>query len=600
MPRNNMKGPRLGPGPYPVREWLTAYSHGDVNRHEELDQWRQGDDGWIKAAPKAGPYLTYVRSLTNRWHHLNLLCDFMDVGTHPIRWNPQAPGAYPADPIEKNDCKLERMERTNVCLLEFPRDGPGVKEKRFTEISALKDCLAEMDENDHVETRLFVVEDLSRDVIEALGWHFKVDPSFFREHIVDYAWYNTSDWWRDPPNLDLVARQQNWFQLRFVRPRNFLNSDLFSQGVEDSKEFNVFRRLDRDFNSNNFWDKHEAEEAKVGLTRSRATCWVQAPEEKNRNKEITYAILVLDPTIKSGNPLWLKQRNWAKIPAVGESSPKDNKPPPSDNFFEDYIYWAKRPESFNFPGSGNSSSPICIPTQVLLHLVCTEWLTMVDYIKTRLNQIDWGIAFPDDFLGKEEQIDEHLTKLHHWRRVVPLYNEMLRETFLRVFRETAPPNRMYPGRNLHEPVQRSSSALGSLMDTECINAYQQDFALVLGYMEEFQSRIDRLTDVVNAAISMGDSRRGYKDNKNLQWLTWLATFFIPLSFVATLLSMTTDPIENLGPITRLWATVAIPSGLSIMIVVGVFSVAKWRRAIRKFFSEFPWHGEVRPFRHKRA
>ena len=53
MPRTNMKGPRLGPGPFPVREWLTAYSRGDVNRHEELEKWRSGDDGWINQAPKA-------------------------------------------------------------------------------------------------------------------------------------------------------------------------------------------------------------------------------------------------------------------------------------------------------------------------------------------------------------------------------------------------------------------------------------------------------------------------------------------------------------------------------------------------------------------
>jgi hypothetical protein len=84
------------------------------------------------------------------------------------------------------------MKRTNVCLLEYPKAGPGVEEKRFKEIGELRDCLAGMGENAAVNTRLFVVEDLSRDVIEALGFHFKIDPSFFREHIVDYAWYNTS------------------------------------------------------------------------------------------------------------------------------------------------------------------------------------------------------------------------------------------------------------------------------------------------------------------------------------------------------------------------------------------------------------------------
>jgi hypothetical protein len=46
--------------------------------------------------------------------------------------------------------------------------------------------------------------------------------------------------------------------------------------------------------------------------------------------------------------------------------------------------------------------------------------------------------------------------------------------------------------------------------------------------------------------------------------------------------------------------IAVPSGLTIMIIVGVFSVATWRRAIRKFWSEFPWFGEARPFKPKRA
>lgn len=308
-----------------------------------------------------------------------------------------------------------------------------------------------------------------------------------------------------------------------MRARNFLNNELFQEGVEESKKFNVFRRLDRDFNSSNFWDKKGKEEAKVGLTRSRATCWVQAPPKDE--KGITYAILLLDPTVKTGNPLWLKYRNWAKTPPVGKSPPDDSGPP-SDNFFDDFIYWARRPENFNFQGPSDSSSPICLPTQVLLHLVCTEWLTMVDYIKTRLNQVDWGIAFPDDFLEKEEQIDEHLTKLHHWRRVVPLYREMIAETFLRVFRETAHPNKMHPGRNMHEPAPKTASALAELMNTDCINAYQQDFALVLGYMEEFQNRIDRLTDVVTAVINMGDSRRGYKDNKNLR--KFAHPFFSPV------------------------------------------------------------------------
>lgn len=67
MSRRNLKGPRLGPGPFPVREWLTAYTHGDINRHEQLNEWRQGADGWIQKAPKAygrqTPYFLKARCL---------------------------------------------------------------------------------------------------------------------------------------------------------------------------------------------------------------------------------------------------------------------------------------------------------------------------------------------------------------------------------------------------------------------------------------------------------------------------------------------------------------------------------------------------------
>lgn len=44
-----------------------------------------------------GPYLTRIKQLVDRWPHLQLLADFMDVGTSPLRWNPSIPGGYPID-----------------------------------------------------------------------------------------------------------------------------------------------------------------------------------------------------------------------------------------------------------------------------------------------------------------------------------------------------------------------------------------------------------------------------------------------------------------------------------------------------------------------
>jgi Mg2+ and Co2+ transporter CorA len=57
-----------------------------------------------------------------------------------------------------------------------------------------------------------------------------------------------------------------------------------------------------------------------------------------------------------------------------------------------------------------------------------------------------------------------------------------------------------------------------------INVFRDDFIQALSYMEEYQQRIDRLTSIVTAAISIKASRRSQGDNRNVARLTWLATF----------------------------------------------------------------------------
>jgi protein subunit release factor A len=123
-----------------------------------------------------------------------------------------------------------------------------------------------------IQFRLYVVEDLSRDVIEVLGSGLGIEPSFFRAHIVDYAWYNVRDRWRDPPTLNVDSRQQNWIQLRYVTARYFESEDGYKKAEKEAEGFNILRRPDDDLSNRSWWDK---EGAKVGLTRARATFWLK-------------------------------------------------------------------------------------------------------------------------------------------------------------------------------------------------------------------------------------------------------------------------------------------------------------------------------------
>lgn len=48
----NRKITGFGPGNL-IEKWLHAYGEGDVNRINDLNEWRNGDYGWIQTAPKA-------------------------------------------------------------------------------------------------------------------------------------------------------------------------------------------------------------------------------------------------------------------------------------------------------------------------------------------------------------------------------------------------------------------------------------------------------------------------------------------------------------------------------------------------------------------
>jgi hypothetical protein len=275
-------------------------------------------------------------------------------------------------------------------------------------------------------------------------------------------------------------------------------------------------------------------------------------------------VLLLDPTIEQGLPLWRGYRNWNPVPSMRDkaplavssvpsltrrrtrplqqhTTPSPSSPPPPPSFFSDFLFWAQRPA----PIAGHTTSDAHhIPTIALLRLVAAEWLTMSQYIKTRLSQIDWEITHPNEFLT-QTQFDIILNKLHTWRRLVPQFREMLTETQAqtRLFDST--------------PDSRNIKVHAGAQDASPLYPFQVEFRLIFKQMEEYESRIDRLTTVVTSAISIADSRR-------VERLTILAMLFVPLSLVGTLFSMS-DDIAGIRNTFGYWA---IASAFCVAVLFG--------------------------------
>lgn len=190
---------------------------------------------------------------------------------------------------------------------------------------------------------------------------------------------------------------------------------------------------------------------------------------------------------------------------------------------------------------------------------------VADYLRlhrTRLNQIDLETVDPVHF-AEEQHVDVALGNLHMWRRFIPVYREMIAETLQHVFRfpcdaglvsvgtpgngtggaMAGTPSTNCPVQTIERSnpaddserrinttsgrgtpststkVDRGTGSTTALRSSSSTKAYEQDFKLILQYLEGYQMRINRLTSVVTAVMAVDDTRRAINDARNIGRLT---------------------------------------------------------------------------------
>lgn len=446
----------------------------------------------------------------------------MQVGTTPLQW--------PLRPAEHQ----ERLTRTKVTFIEYrPETEPTVMP--INNHVLLDDTLTNLaaDKSGSPPLRLFVVEDLSQRVIELLGARFDVDPLFFREQIEDYVWHNLRDPWAMTPSLTSSTKQRSWFRLRNMRLRYHKTEALYEEARLEANRWNVLRRPDND--GNHWAHRDEAvrdkngkikTKAVVSIVRTRTTIWI-GKDKKCGNG--TVGIVLLDPTLEEGKPLWYDRSNW-----LPTTSMHTDPPPLADSnktWYNDIVAMTAAYPWFEVEAGHN------IGPQVLafpaMYTICAEWLIVCDYVRTRLSQIEWEVEMPevfrekekDDVRSKSEIIADSLQRLHTWRRHIPVFRDMVTEAIQQAIPAAA------------RLTASSTASAAAFADVK------PDFDRILDNIKELQDRVDRLTAIVTSEINIEDSKQSKEDNHNLTRLTWLATTFIPLSFVSAFFSMNESVAE---------------------------------------------------------
>ncbi|ETS81772.1 hypothetical protein PFICI_06774 [Pestalotiopsis fici W106-1] len=497
-------------------------------------------------------YLRHIKKLSRAWPHLRYLAQWMEVTTSPVKWEQMLQLGD-----DRDNYRAERAARTNVAVVDFAKDSVEVVERIDQGDNLLKTLKTPQPEG---VNRLYIVEDLSRDMIEYFGRELDIDPLFFREHINDYLWYNTRDPWVELPDLDIVARERNFFRLSYVQPRYFSDIRSFQDAREEAGRFNVLRRLDDDGDHKALFD---SEDAIVALLRSKASLWIK-PQAEGNDKGST-GVLLIDPSITRGHALWGGYRPFWNSPTYSQGQ-EEYEWQPKSSVLKDLLFWITQMTKEDIESI--STNPKAMMFR-MAQIICSDWNILVRYITARLGQIEWELERPDFRLnskGKNQydgSLAASLHKLHTWRRRLPLYKAMVKETEEKLFGELLAPRDTNPN--------------------DCLLKMKKDFEIVTAGLVELWDRTERIATVATAVTSIEESRRAMDQNRALGRLTYLAVIFAPLSFISSFFSMAPE----LGELTRtiwIYFVVAIPVSLIAFLLV--------EPSVLKFLKSFlPKHSE---------
>ncbi|KAH9900097.1 hypothetical protein F4778DRAFT_740057 [Xylariomycetidae sp. FL2044] len=362
----------------------------------------------------------------------------------------------------------------------------------------------------------------------------------------------------DLPNVvvDVVSRNRPFFTFVYAHPRYFKDHATFKAAQIEAGGFNVLRRLDDDSDHGSMFDD---DGAIVALVRSKASLWIRPKKDPSDKEEDALGVLLIDPSIKSGFPLWCGYRPFENSPTPSQRQ-QSYEAPERKSLFDDLIFWIKKMTQRDMDKIRTNPN---VMAYRISQIICAEWLSLSRYASTRLRQIEWEVERPAFRRQPKEGVDSSLSKSHTWRRRLPLYRTMVADTRKHLFQK--------------DPKSSSSSSSSSSSannkdkdddkdDDNCVADLADDFANVARNLDDLLQQTERITAVTTAVAAFEESRRAVEQNQSLGRLTYLAVIFAPLSFVSSFFSMAPDVVD-LAQTFWIYFCVAVPVSIGVYLVV---------------------------------
>lgn len=271
-------------------------------------------------------------------------------------------------------------------------------------------------------------------------------------------------------------------------------------------------------------------------------------------------ILVVDPTLPNGYPLWGGPKNLKPCPSMHSNIPESERP---QTLFEDVCHYATIMTPSQIKSIAEEPRALGLPVTCL---VAAEWMSVVSYIITGLTKIEWELEHPF-YRQKSDGLSGLLDRLHPLRRLIPVYRMMICETLNTILNE-----------------ESLDTGKGNLVTLE-LSKLRKDFETILTSIDSLQTRTQNIISLATTIIGVEENQRAMKMNKNLVRVTYLAVVFAPMAFISSFFSMTAD-LSSLKDTFWIYVAVAIPVTAICLLIANFRGVIKYATNRGRRFQKF--------------
>ncbi|CAN9453364.1 unnamed protein product [Alternaria alternata] len=431
--------------------------------------------------------------------------------------------------------------------------------------------------------RLFILEDMEPDYVDALGHHLGVDPLVFSEQM--NTWNFTDSWSIPHRGLPSMSIPEQSFTLRYYELRTLLEPksvdvlslqtsfavnrrryerwrdiDIPSLGKPDRRHAFVRRCA-------SFWTSQSSLsdgtpddlgwDAVILVDPAFAATCAVPPAKPTKPDVPKFNGLPIDPSaLKTLDDCLILQAEkpfeigmGAKEANVGIFQKRRNLTSAMD---EMVFYWTKlaTPELIQETNKKSSNSAF-----YLLKHVAQHWVNQLELMNTTIARAEW---FSDDY---QAQIDDNLSR-QKWKNDLLKINEIAKDI-------------NYMRRHLNHfwrAMYLNLERLGVQLGSESVDRHaslalqgaQKDFLTIHTRMQPLRDRAEALNSVSNDLANLRAAFRGVSDGEFSLRLSLFASVVFPLTLLAGIFSMGDDFRPGRPQFYKLWAI-----GVPVCLVVAL-------------------------------